>query len=98
MKWFAVCEKATGRLVSTGTVVADPLDSGLEKIELADAPDFSAQDWDPAAKALVAKAPATTRVDMLVGDAAVTAMLAKLTPAEQIALRQKLDDLFGGLT
>lgn len=98
MAWFAVYEKATGRLVSTGTVVADPLDPGLEKAALAAAPDFSAQDWDPAAKALVAKAPAATRVEMLVGDAAVAAMLAKLTPAERIALRQKLEDLFGGQT
>ena len=98
MTWFAIYEKATGRLVSTGTVVADPLDPGLEKVALAAAPEFGAQDWDPTAKALVAKAPATTRVDMLVGDAAVAAMLAKLTPAERIALRQKLDDLFGGQT
>lgn len=98
MTWFAVYEKATGRLVSTGTIVADPLDPGLEKVALATAPDFSAQDWDPAAKALVAKALAATRVEMLVGDAAVAAMLTKLTPAERIALRQKLDDLFGGLT
>jgi len=98
MKWFAVCEKATGRLISTGTIVADPLDSGLEKIELADAPDFSAQDWDPVAKTLTAKAPAATRVEMLVGDSAVAAMLAKLTLGERTALRQKLDELFGGLT
>jgi hypothetical protein len=98
MPWFAIYEKATGRLVSTGTVVADPLDPGLEKVALAAAPEFGAQDWDPAAKALVAKAPATTRIEMLVGDASVAAMLAKLTPAERIALRQKLDDLFGGLT
>lgn len=98
MPWFAIYEKATGRLVSTGTVVADPLDPGLEKAALAAAPDFSARDWDPVAKALIVKAAATTRVDMLVGDAAVAAMLAKLTLAERIALRQKLEDLFGGLT
>jgi len=98
MSWFAIYEKATGRLVSTGTVVADPLDPGLEKVALAAAPDFSAQDWDPTAKALVAKAPAATRVEMLIGDSAVAAMLAKLTPAERIALRQTLDDLFGGQT
>ena len=98
MAWFAVYEKATGRLVSTGTVVADPLDPELEKVALAARPDFSAQDWDPAAKVLVAKAAATSRVDMLVGDGAVAAMLSKLTLAERIALRQKLDDLFGGLT
>lgn len=98
MAWFAVYEKATGRLVSSGTVVADPLDPTLEKVALAVAPDFSAQDWDPGAKAFVAKTPAATRVDMLVGDAAVVAMLAKLTLAERIALRQKLDDLFGGQT
>ena len=98
MAWFAVYEKATGRLVSTGTVVADPLDSGLEKVALAAAPNFSAQEWDPAAKALVAKAAAISRVEMLVGDSAVAAMLAKLTVAERIALRQKLDELFGGQT
>ena len=98
MSWFAVYEKATGRLVSTGTVVADPLDPGLEKVALSAAPDFSAQDWDPVAKTLVAKAAATSRVEMLVGDSAVAAMLAKLTPAERIALRQRLDDLFGGQT
>jgi len=98
MAWFAVYEKATGRLVSTGTVVADPLDPELEKVALAARPDFSAQDWDPGTKALVTKAPAATRVEMLVGDSAVAAMLSKLTLAERIALRQKLDDLFGGLT
>lgn len=98
MAWFAVYEKATGRLVSTGTVVAAPLDPTLAQVALAVAPDFSVQDWDPVTKTPIAKTPAATRVEMLVGDPAVAAMLAKLTPAERIALRQKLDDLFSGLT
>lgn len=42
--WYAVIETATGRLLSTGTVLADPMPKGLEAIEIGDEP--PAGEWN----------------------------------------------------
>lgn len=44
MAWFAVYEAGTGRLRSTGTVLADPLPEGLAAKEFAARPD--GMDWN----------------------------------------------------
>lgn len=64
-KWYAVCDKATGELISTGSVIADPLPDHLEKIELAQAPDWKTQDWDAEKKALTEKPAQARRRDLL---------------------------------
>lgn len=57
MTWKAVVEIATGRLVSTGTVVdVETLDEALEVLDLAGPPDFRAVEWDEGSKRLVARA------------------------------------------
>lgn len=45
MTWFAVYETGTGRLRSTGTVLADPLPEGLAAKEFAVRPE--GMDWNP---------------------------------------------------
>ena len=67
MTWFAVYEIATGRLLSVGTVVSDPLRPGLAKKELADRPPDD-KEWDPVALQFVKKPvppPDTRRKDIL---------------------------------
>lgn len=48
--WYAVHDK-TGRLVSTGTVIADPLPDGLTAVPLGD--DAPTGEWDAAQKVFV---------------------------------------------
>lgn len=47
--WYAIYSVATGALVSTGTVIADPLPEGLGIIELGALPPFG--EWNPATHA-----------------------------------------------
>ena len=53
---YAVYVLATGALQSVGSVVADPLPEGLGVVELEDAPDLGAVEWDPVALAFVPRA------------------------------------------
>lgn len=54
MPWFAICDKATGRLVSTATVVADDATlakRGLEKHDLGqDNPQVNSKRWNEATR------------------------------------------------
>lgn len=52
-QWYAVIERATGALYSTGTVLADPMPDELEALPLDHEPDFEAERWNPAARAFV---------------------------------------------
>lgn len=45
--WYAIHD-AAGRLVSTGTVIADPLPTGLTAVPIGEAP--PAGDWNPATR------------------------------------------------
>ena len=57
MPWFAVYETATGKLVSIGTVVADPLPPGIASKQLSQKPDLEQVDWDAATLDFVAIPP-----------------------------------------
>lgn len=52
MPWFAVIDDVTGELVSTGTVLADPMPAGLVVIKLGE--DHPTGEWDTAARKFVA--------------------------------------------
>lgn len=45
MTWYAVYDKATGALISTGSVIADPLPDELAVVVCVEDPDHSR--WDP---------------------------------------------------
>jgi hypothetical protein len=66
MPWFAVYESTTGRLVSVGQQVADPLPAGLTAAQLGQRPADN-QMWDTATRAFVAR-PAKVLVDRLLTD------------------------------
>lgn len=63
MTWYAIYNKSTGRLVSLGTVITDPLPAHLEAVTLADKPADSEM-WDEATKAYVPR-PAKVLMDRL---------------------------------
>lgn len=46
-QWYAIHD-ASGQLVSTGTVLADPLPAGLTALPIDGPPDFGRDEWDPA--------------------------------------------------
>ena len=50
--WCLLVDKATGRLVSQGTVVCDPVPSSLDRIDLANKPDDSTM-WDAKTRTFV---------------------------------------------
>lgn len=89
-KWFAVVDRVTGEAVSFGTVLADPLPSHLEAIEVAQQPDGSVM-WDARTRALVARPPRKTASERLKEDPQVAAIYDKLTPLEQQVLSDKID-------
>lgn len=57
---FLVYDAVTGALVSSGTVLADPLPEGLQFVEVADV-DFATQQWDAETRTLVARPPVAIR-------------------------------------
>ena len=63
MAYWAVYETATGRLVSQGTRLADPLPAGLTAVDLGTRPADSLM-WDSAQRIMVAR-PAKVLVDRL---------------------------------
>lgn len=96
MPWYAVVEKATGRLESVGTVVASPLPSSLEALQLAGEPDAS-QVWDQASRSFKPR-PAVVMVDRLTdldADPALSTVWSRLTVAQKAALRDRLGLLLG---
>ena len=63
MVWYALYETINGKLVSVGTVIADPLPTGLTSISLPDKPADN-QMWDEVTRAFVPR-PAKVLVDRL---------------------------------
>jgi hypothetical protein len=61
MNWYMVFAAATGREVSLGTVVADPLPQGLASVALSDADASAIREgraaWDAATRSVVALPP-----------------------------------------
>ena len=74
MPVFAVYEQATGRLVSTGDTVADPLPAGLAVKQIAKQPDQDDR-WDEATLGLVA-VQHRDRIADLLADAGIAGMSA----------------------
>jgi len=71
MAEYAVVVRASGELVSTGTVLADPLPAQYEAIVLARKPDWSTDLWDLGTRALVARPtapPLRDRVDDIMAE------------------------------
>lgn len=52
--WYAVHDES-GRLLSVGTTLADPLPDGLTAVVLAGEPDLASQQWDEAARDFVSR-------------------------------------------
>jgi len=94
-RWFAVCRRATGELVSSGTVVADPIPEGLEAILLAAQPDWAADEWDAATRTVMARAaePARRdRVDDIMAEPEFLALNLLSRDATRAALVRNLSD------
>lgn len=97
-KWFAVIDKATGRLESVGSVVAprDALEArGLEAHEIGDeAPSFERDDWEPKERRFKARPKRNSAEDFLARDAgeipAFRDIVAGLKPSEQAVVRRVL--------
>ena len=64
MAWYAICETASGRLISLGEADVAPVIVGATALTLAGAPDLQVQVWDEATRAFVAR-PAKVLVDRL---------------------------------
>jgi hypothetical protein len=99
--WYAVVEKATGKLYSTSTEIADPMPSKFKVIELGEDFDEEWKVWNVASQAFVhQETPQEEKVRWLAertakANAAATELLAmpgmsKLTVAQQSALKTKL--------
>lgn len=56
-KWYGYYDKVTGELKSTGTVRPKEVPEGLEEVAFDEKVDFATQQWDPEAKAFIAKPP-----------------------------------------
>ena len=90
MAWFAVVEKATGRLLSTGTVVAASLPDTVEVLPIDEQPG-EMKEWDAATKTLKDRPVEAPRLDQFLGDSIVGTLLQKLNAADRQALRNKLE-------
>ena len=75
--WYAVIEAASGQLLSTGTVLADPLPKGLEAIAVGDEP--PAGDWNTQTRQFD---PSTAKVAI-----EPIEFLRRFTFAEEVAIR-----------
>jgi hypothetical protein len=53
MQWYAVCDKETGEITSSGTVLPDKLDDRLEAVPLPREPDWGKDQWDAENRVLV---------------------------------------------
>jgi hypothetical protein len=96
LPWHAVIDDATGRLVSLGQVVADPLPAGLVAQDLPGRPADS-QMWDEATRSFVPRPPKVLvdRIQDLADDPALVAVWTRLTAVQRTALRNRLVQLLG---
>lgn len=98
MPWYALHD-GNGRLVSVGTVLADPLPPGMTAVDLgATAPDFRASMWDETTRLFVARpAPLLVdRLDDLRAMPGVQALWNSLSGAQKLVLGNALITLLGG--
>lgn len=96
MSWFLVYETATGRLVSQGTVLADPLPRGLTSVDVGTKPDDSLM-WDEASRSMVPRPTRqlVDRVDDVVADVRIADALKKFSPAELDAFKEVVGEALG---
>lgn len=97
MSWWAVFRTSDGVLVSTGTIVADPLSPGLSRVEIAQQPDRDLA-WDPATRTLIPRQPSIEEVEseLAVLDDEVAAWTARADAADaadRAAVTSKRDEL-----
>ena len=97
MSWFAVVERATGILVSVGTVLADPMPDHLEALPLGESKfDSLTHRWDPATRTIVTKPaplPDVDRVEEFI--ARVPVLASRLNAAQMTTFRTELGRLLG---
>ena len=86
-QWYAVYETATGRLASIGSVLANPLPTGMTALPLAAEP-TSADMWDEATRTFIPRPPKVMRdlVDTILADPDLPA----LNPVNRDRLRNVL--------
>ena len=96
MSFWVVFETATGRLVSTGSVLAEPLPAGLTATDLGARPADTLM-WDAATRTHVAR-PAKVLVDRLqdlIDDPVLAEVWSRLTANQRTILRNRVVALLG---
>jgi hypothetical protein len=94
MSWYAVINKATGELRSTGSSVGEDLPATLAVVEI-DEPDFDTQEWDMAGRRFRAKVIRDRAAEFL-ADPEVAAIAGRLTLMERATLAEKLRKVLDG--
>lgn len=94
-KWFAVFEKNTGRAVSFGTVIANPLPEHLESVFIIEQPKKGVSRWDSSSHSIVPDdAPVDLGITQLAGEYAALKTyrddIAAIAPADQLAAIDEL--------
>ena len=103
MTWFAIHEIATGRLVSVGTVIADPLPPGLISKSLGPNRPSDSKMWDEATLTFVAR-PVKVLVDRFDNDLLTNVQFIQfqnvyngLNPGQKKQVRDDLVKWLGGV-
>lgn len=94
MALFAVVEDATGKLLSIGSVVVDPLPAGIVVLPIVGPPDGI---WNPTTRSFTARPPdpVVDRLQDALNHPALAAAWTRLQPAHRTALRKWLVWLLG---
>lgn len=88
MTWYAVYDERRGTLLSTGTVLADPMPAGVTAVALAGPPDWQTHAWNPTARAFdprVPEAPPPSAAELIMEQPEVVAMTAETRTAVRVA-------------
>jgi len=90
MTWYAVVEDATGRLISTGEVLANPLPVGMVALTIGSAPGDKM--WDEVTRTFIARPPKVfiDRFTDLLARPGVQTLYNSLTTARKTQLRDAL--------
>lgn len=90
MAWYAVVDDGSGRLVSVGTVLADPMPKGLAVLDCGEKrPDGRGIGWDEESRRFVPLPPPETDdlLDDALADADLAPVLTRVSIAEQETLK-----------
>lgn len=94
MAWEAIVNEATGRLVSVGTVIADPLPAGLVSISLPSRPP-DVDMWDEATRGFIPR-PVKVLADRLDDLDAMQPFRVAVQRRDRAAVLAIVGDLLGG--